>query len=205
VSALSVALDYLLEHELSVIALHTPVPGWGCSCQKGHACATPGKHPRISEWKPLQERRGTEAEVRAWFTRWPDANVGIVTGMVSRVAVADIDPRNGGLDTLADLDAVGCVPPDDNALVETGSLGLHHYFQLEASLAKAAPFDGIDVQADGGLVVAPPSLHKSGRRYQWCRDPLSDRVRDLTSPWTPLPAWVRWACTRISAPAGGPR
>jgi hypothetical protein len=48
------------------------------------------------------------------------------------------------------------------------------------------------VQADGGLVVAPPSLHYTGRRYRW--------LRGLDSPWTPLPAWVRWACERSSPP-----
>ena len=191
-SALAAALDYLLEHDLSVIALHTPMPGWGCSCRKGQACATPGKHPRISEWKHLQERRATEAEVRMWWSRWPDANLGVITGMVSRTGVLDVDPRNGGGETLADLDGVGATVPDDNAVVETGSLGLHQYFRLDARLPKAAPFEGIEVQADGGLVVAPPSLHHSGRRYRW--------LRGLDSPWTPLPEWVRWACARTNPP-----
>lgn len=184
------ALDYLARG-FSVMPLHTPMAG-GCSCTKGPKCKSPGKHPRLGEWKQLQERPATEAEARAWWTRWPTANVGIITGMVSGLCVLDIDPRNGGDDTLADLDAVGVVMPDNNAVVETGSLGLHHYFRLEAPLRRAAPFGGIEVQADGSLVVAPPSLHESGRRYTW--------LRGLDSPWTPLLAWVRWACAQINAP-----
>ena len=96
------------------------------------------------------------------------------------------------IDTLLALDEVGARMPEDHPLVQSGSLGLHHYFALDGLLAKAAPFVGIDVQADGGMIVAPPSLHHSGRRYRW--------LRGLDSPWTPLPEWVRWACARISSP-----
>jgi hypothetical protein len=183
------ALD-VIARGLGVLPLHTPM-GNVCSCWKGGDCRSVGKHPRLDEWKRYQERRPTELEVRGWWARWPDANIGIITGMVSGLAVLDIDPRNGGLDTLADLDAYGAVMPEDNPLVETGSPGLHHYFALDAPLPKAAPFLGIELQADGGLVVAPPSFHRSGRRYAW--------LRDLASALPPLPAWVRWACARVTA------
>lgn len=185
-----VALHYLALG-LSVLPLHTPA-GVGCSCWRGPTCKTPGKHPRLDEWKPLQERRASAEEVRAWWRQWPEANVGIVTGMISRCAVLDVDGRNGGFETLVELDARGAVMPDDNPLAETGSLGLHHYFRLDAPLPKAAPFVGIEVQADGGLVVAPPSRHHSGRRYHW--------LRPLDALWPPLPAWVRWAREAVSTP-----
>jgi hypothetical protein len=81
--------------------------------------------------------------------------------------------------------------PDDNPLVETGSLGLHHYHALDAPLPKAAPFEGIEVQADGALVVAPPSLHASGRRYRW--------LRRIDAPKRPAPAWLRWAVEHTTA------
>ena len=165
-ACLTAALDYHAR-DLSVIPLHTPTAE-GCSCQDPDCSTAAGKHPRGIEWKEFQARRATEAEIRAWWRRWPTTNVGLVTGVISRLAVLDIDPRNGGIDTLHDLDA-GAVMPDDNTLAETGSRGLHHYFALDAPLAKGAPFQGIELQADGALVVAPPSLHHSGRRYRWCR------------------------------------
>jgi Bifunctional DNA primase/polymerase, N-terminal len=180
--------------DISVIPLHTPTGG-GCSCWKGAACLSPGKHTRVA-WKEYQQRPATLDEIRHWWGAWPDANVGIITGVISRLGVLDVDPRNGGLWTLAELDARGGRMPDDNPLVETGSLGLHHYFQLDAPLPKAAPFQGIEVQADGALVVAPPSLHHSGRRYRW--------LRPLDSPRPLVPAWLRWAVETVSAPPAAP-
>lgn len=180
---------------ISVIPLHTPTVS-GCSCAKGPACLSPGKHPRIA-WQPYQEHRAAPEEIRAWWVRWPEANVGIVTGMISRLCVVDIDYRNGGFETLVELDHHGAAMPDDNPVVVTGSEGLHHYFLLDAPLPKSAPFEGIDIQADGALVVAPPSLHASGRRYRW--------ARPLDSPWPPVPAWIRWAVAQMDIePTDGP-
>lgn len=176
------------ERGISVVPLHTPT-NQGCSCPRGASCLSPGKHPRI-DWKPYQQQRATLEEIRSWWERWPTANVGIVTGMISGLCVLDVDPRNGGLETLAELDARGATMPDDNPVVVTGSEGLHHYFGLDRPLAKAAPFDGIELQADRALVVAPPSLHWTGRRYQWARDLDARRV--------PVPAWVRWAVAQVT-------
>lgn len=173
----------------SVVPLHTPTPN-GCTCDRD--CESAGKHTRTA-WKEYQSRPATNDEIRAWWTRWPDANVGIVCGVVSGFLVVDVDGRNGGFETLAELDEHGGQMPMDNPLVETGSLGLHHYFALDAPLPKASPFAGIDVQADGGLVVAPPSLHKSGRRYQW--------LRPFTARRTPVPEWLRWAVQQTTIPA----
>jgi putative DNA primase/helicase len=175
---------------IPVIPLHTPT-AHGCSCPRAGACVSAGKHPRL-DWKPYQLRRAGVEEIREWWTRWPAVNVGIVTGTISGVCVLDVDPRNGGFATLAELDHRGAAMPTDNPLVETGSLGLHHYFVLEAPLAKAAPFDGIELQADGAMVVAPPSLHRAGRRYQWLGDLQARRVA--------VPAWLRWAVEQVSAP-----
>ena len=188
------ALEYAARG-LSVVPLHTPEAGGGCSCAKGASCASAGKHPRI-DWKPYQQRRATPEEIRTWWARWPVANVGVVTGMISRVLVFDVDWRSGGFESLVEMDHVGARMPDDNPLVLTGSGGLHHYFRLEAPLQKSAPFDGIDVQADGALVVAPPSMHASGRVYRW--------TRPLSSPWPRVPYWIRWAVVCAAAHPAAP-
>jgi hypothetical protein len=191
---LTAALDYF-EREFSVVPAHWPTAD-GCSCAKGPACGSPGKHPWLA-WREFQERRATGDEVRDWWNRRPASNVAIVTGTISRLAVFDVDVRSGGLATLAELDADGHTMPFDNPLAETGTRGLHHYSELSAPLAKAAPYQGIELQADGGLVVAPPSLHKSGRRYRW--------LRDLDAPLAPLPSWLREAATpKYSAPPAVP-
>src|SRR5512134_2277855 len=47
-----------------------------------------GKRPLV-RWERFQERAPSEAEIVAWFERWPEANVGIVTGGVSGLVVVD--------------------------------------------------------------------------------------------------------------------
>src|SRR5215831_3135978 len=49
-----------------------------------------GKTPLI-RWEPYQKQRGTEEKIKVWWTKWPDANVGIVTGVVSELVVIDLD------------------------------------------------------------------------------------------------------------------
>jgi hypothetical protein len=188
---LTAALD-CVTRGLAVLPVWPPLPGHGCSCPQGARCSWPGKHPRVV-WKRYQIERPTAEQVETWWTWWPEANLGIVTGMVSHLCALDVDPRNGGFDTLAELDAVGALMPEDNPLAESGGTGLHHYFRLTDPLPKSAPFEGIELQADGGYIVVPPSLHHSGRRYRW--------LRDLTHQLPPLPSWLRWAAETTTTPA----
>jgi hypothetical protein len=126
-----------------------------------------GKVPPIA-WQAFQERRAEPAEVRDWYRRWPGAGVGVVTGAISRLAVIDIDPRHGGAESLfAWQERHGPLPPTVEAL--TGGGGTHLYFiSSNAALRnRVAVLPGVDLRARGGLVVAPPSLHASGRRYAW--------------------------------------
>ncbi|MBE9552866.1 MAG: bifunctional DNA primase/polymerase, partial [Proteobacteria bacterium] len=65
--------------------------------------AAGGKHPLV-RWQTFQERLPTGKELEDWFTRWPDAGVGIVTGAVSNLVVLDVDPRHGGGNSLRALE-----------------------------------------------------------------------------------------------------
>ncbi len=131
------------------------------------------KLPLIA-WEQYQHRRAGEDEIAEWFRRWPDANLGIVTGSVSHVVVLDIDPRHGGEESLAVLEhANGSLP--STAEAETGGGGRHLYFRPPAMnlRTRAGLARGIDLRAEGGLAVAPPSIHPTGKRYVWRpgRDP----------------------------------
>ncbi len=107
--------------------------------------------------------------IRAWWRRWPDANVGIRTGSVSSLVVVDVDPGHGGLDTVRRLHAEGPLP--EGLRVRTGSGGWHLYFAHPGGVicnsAGTALGPGVDVRGDGGYVIAPPSRHRSGGRYLW--------------------------------------
>lgn len=125
------------------------------------------KFPLI-RWEPYQYRAADPAEVQRWFDRWPDANVGIVTGQVSGLVVLDVDPRHGGEDSVAGWARADRILPD-TIEAATGGGGRHLYFRAPAIFLRnrvgLAP--GLDLRANGGLVVAPPSVHPSGGRYTW--------------------------------------
>lgn len=144
------------------------------------------KNPLVA-WRDYQRKRATPDEVRAWYEKWPNANVGIVTGQISNLIVIDIDPAHKGEESLADLtDRFGALPA--TVSVCSGGGGRHLYFAATAdpvpvrSRVSVAP--GIDVRAEGGMVVAPPSNHPSGGRYRWIVD--VDAVEDLAAP----PRWL---------------
>jgi hypothetical protein len=141
--------------------------------QRGWSIAPvlPGeKHPRIS-WKPLQEQPPTEAQVREWWARWPDANIALITGRTSGVVVVDIDTRSGG--TLEGQAPSACM------VKAPGGWHLFYTHPQSERIANSAK-DGIDVRGDGGIIILPPSKHHSGKRYKWT----------LEGAPSPLPEWV---------------
>jgi hypothetical protein len=107
---------------------------------------------------------------------WAEANIGIVTGFQSGLCVLDVDGEDG-LRSLAKLDKQHSIPETLRAMtgrkdVHGNRQGLHLYFRLPRgrSLHNSAGRlgKGLDVRAEGGCIVAPPSLHFSGLSYEWC-------------------------------------
>ena len=162
-----------------------------------------GKRPLVV-WRAFQHRVASVSEVEGWYRRWPEANVGIVTGVVSGLVVVDIDARHGGHESLAQLEDVhGPLP--DTVEAATGGGGRHLYYaHPDGGLHpnRVAMHPGIDLRGDGGCVVAPPSMHPSGRRYAWVTGHAPD---DL--PLAALPACFDPAPAPTAAPAhaGHPR
>jgi hypothetical protein len=147
-----------------VFPLHTPVAG-GCSC-RNTKCNSVGKQPRTKNG--FLDATTDQGQIRQWWSKWPDANIGIRTGSVSGLLVVDVDEKNGkhGGENLAAIAApFGGLPATPTAT--TGS-GQHLFFRhpdaaVRGSASKLA--DGVDVRADGGYVVAAPSLHANRKRY----------------------------------------
>jgi len=154
-----------------IIPLHNPMTGGACSCSKGAECTTVGKHPRTKNG--LKDATTADAVIRGWLLRWPDTNIGIVTGVASGWLALDIDPRHGGEDSLAELIAPHGELPD-TLQARTGGGGRHIIFAypqgLEIRNSAGKLGEGIDVRAEGGYIIAPPSLHASGQRYAWLND-----------------------------------
>lgn len=135
-----------------------------------------------------------EATIRQWWTTHADAGVGIALKRSGLVAV-DIDPRNGGIETIDALEAEhGAIVSD--VLAYTGGGGEHRVFAAE--LVENLPGKlgaGVDLKADGYIAVEP-TLHPSGKRYAWeaSSDPLDGVLPSM------LPSWIR-DLGRHAAPA----
>src|SRR5437764_7398691 len=163
-----------------VLPCHTPIQS-GCSCSI-RGCSSPGKHPRLTNG--LTGASTDRFAIERWWHRWPTANVAIRTGEPSGLVVVDVDRRAGGDRTLAALVELHGVLPATLAVC-TGD-GLHLYFahpgQLVRNDSGRRVGPGVDVRADGGYVLAPPSLHHSGRRYE---------TVDRSMPVASMPPWLR--------------
>lgn len=161
--------------------------------------AAAGKRPLV-RWEAYQRALPEAAEVRHWFERWPDANVGIVTGAVSGILVLDVDLQHDGDASLAQLERRFAPLP---ATVEaiSGGGGRHVYFAHPGGVVgnRTAIAPGLDLRGDGGLVVAPPSRHTSGRRYRWHAAHQPDKV-----PLAEMPAWLASLVRGESAHPGHP-
>lgn len=114
----------------------------------------------IVQWREYQTRYATDAELEEWFSE--PRNIGIVTGKISGITVVDIDAKNGGLESMKSLR----LPLTWS--VKTGGGGWHLYFNYDERVHQTqALYQGVDIRNDGGYVIAPPSMHISGNRYEW--------------------------------------
>lgn len=153
-----------------VFPLHNPIFGGDavrCSCRHWKNCQKVGKHPRT--WHGVKDATTDLETIRGWWRQWPNANIGLATGVKSGVFVLDIDPKSGGFHNLEDLeDAYGGLLA--TLTQRTGSNGQHRIFKypdvrIKNSASEIAP--GLDIRSDGGYIVAAPSVHASGNRYEW--------------------------------------
>lgn len=168
-STIDCALSYA-NRGWSVIPLHS-IQNGKCTCRRD--CKKPGKHPIISNWQG--KATTVPSVIRQTFKKYPFANIGITTGQQSGLVVIDIDPRNGGDASLQNLiDSY----PDFKAIlgtyeVKTGGSGSHYYYthsEAFKSLKKHGLEAGIDIKADGGYILTPPSNHISGGSYSVVND-----------------------------------
>ena len=157
------ALDYAARG-WHVFPLHT-IRNGKCTCGAG-ACDSPGKHPMVSGG--VYSATTDEQQIRTWWARWPHANIGIATGMVSRFIVLDVDVKGNGEAALEEYEQKNGPLPETLVAI-TGGGGRHillrHPGVKVPNKVRIAP--GLDIRGDGGYIAAPPSLHISGQRYRW--------------------------------------
>lgn len=125
----------------------------------------PGEKTPLTE-HGFKEASASPEQITAWWTQHPTANVGIATGEVSGIVVVDVDGPQGE-EALAALGPLPACPTSS-----TGK-GRHLFFQrpaggLRNSAGKLGP--QLDIRGDGGYIVAPPSVHPSGAKYEWAEE-----------------------------------
>ncbi len=135
----------------------------------------PNKKPRIDPWKPYQRKKASPDEIRQWWTKWPSAMIGIVTGSLSGVEVIDIDTEKGK-EAIAQYIPESIVTPT----CRTPREGQHLYFKCPDPPLRnnKGMIPGCDFRGEGGYVCAPPSRTGVGKAYEWL-DGLSIEEVDL--------------------------
>ncbi|MFA6404865.1 MAG: bifunctional DNA primase/polymerase [Candidatus Paceibacterota bacterium] len=130
-----------------------------------------GKQPCV-KWTEYQTRKPTIAEITEWFSHPDVTGIGIITGLISGIGVLDID--NGSDTSSLQL------PP--TVAVKTGGDGQHHYYRYPFNTVirnTTGLLPHIDFRGDGGYVVAPPSMHQSGNKYEWLLDFKREDLADI--------------------------
>jgi hypothetical protein len=158
---LNAALKYLNTYHFSVIP-----------CKKD-------KKPFIP-WEEFQKRLPTETEIKDWWQKYPDAQVGIVTGIISGLYVVDLDNPEAE-------EVFKEIVPDSLLMptVTTPRGGKHHYFKCtDSNLTNKAMLLGkkMDFRGNGGYVLAPPSTNGKGNAYTFLSG-LS--IKDIALPYLP--------------------
>jgi len=128
-----------------------------------------GKKPLVG-WKEYQDRPPSSEEIEAWAARWPEANIGIIMGR--GLLAVDADGEWPVCQEL--LGAAGIILPDDAPVSLTGK-GRHIILSADGPISDAVGLlraDGAAIDIRGvGYIVAPPSVHESGRQYNWMMPP----------------------------------
>lgn len=111
------------------------------------------KKPLLNQWKILQTAPATEEDLKRWWTKWPHAGIGLITGKISGITVVDIDTTGGNAVPLDTFPAT--------YTVKTPTGGYHLYYGYDASIQQTAntfpQFPHVDIRNTGGFVVCPPS------------------------------------------------
>jgi len=160
----------LAKKGLSIFPCHSMVDG-NCTCYKKENCDknNKGKHPATVNG--FKEATTDETKIQDWFDTDIPRNIGIATGIVSGIWVLDLD-EIGALDELEKQH--GKLPRTPTAKTGRANGGQHFYFQYPDGIeigSRIKNIPGIDVKGNGGYVVAPPSIHHTGKIYEWIISP----------------------------------
>lgn len=136
----------------------------------------PGEKRPLVKWEKYQHERADIDLIKSWWTFYPYANIGIVTGQVSGIIVVDIDSLEGHRAYIALFGKIHCTVQQN-----TGN-GCHLIFKHPGNQEyRTIPriYTDIDIKADGGYILVPPSIHPNGSQYRWVVSPHLSNLSKL--------------------------
>lgn len=165
--------------EMVMTAAEYRLKGWSIVPQ------LPGAKQPCVKWKEFQIRLPTVDEMFGWWTRWPEAGIALVLGPVSDVLVVDVDGEDAYRALVGHL---GDVPKTPKVLSGSGKPYRFHLFFADPKIETNAKFcpwcPTLEFRGKGGIVVLPPSVHRSGRRYRWAD---GAEIDEIELPEVPAP------------------
>lgn len=203
-----------------------------CDCGNA-ACPNPGKHPvgklvpnghngattdsgKLAEWfktpPAWQHNVASEFGKRGVSADWIPYNLGVATGR--GLVVIDAESRSSrpdlptGLEVLDDWETWtgGTSLPHEPRVIRSGSGGHHLWLRVDPELhvkSRNRILPGVDVKADGGYVLAPPSMHTSGSRYSVKHDRPWGEVSGELRAWLLTVKGGRYVSRRAGDSAHG--
>src|SRR5262245_6883751 len=168
-----------------------------------------------------------EAQIRAWWAKWPNAMIGAPTGPASGMWVldTDLDPsenKDGEAELTKLVARYGSLSKTLTSTTPRG--GRHRFFtwpiNVDIRCTTGVIAKGIDVRAKGGYAILPPSRTATGAIYAWDKDDDTDKtvyapdwlieiVRFETKTQRRSKAWATAAldaeCARVAAAQPGTR
>ena len=162
-------------------------------------CVPGEKRPLVR--RGFHDATANAAQVSEWWSRWPQANIGIPTGAASGVEVVDVDVHftGTGFPAFRAAHREG-LAAGWTALVRTPSGGLHAYYPADPDRSQSSwqvARAHVDFRGDGGYIIAPPSkvLRPGGVRASYrlivagnSPAPVdAAQLRKFLDPRTPIP------------------
>jgi len=184
-------LHSYIDKNWNIIPIYSVIDGV-CRCGRSN-CPAPGKHPMLNDWKRFQNDRVTHDQLDAWIEEYPDSNYAVITGKISDLVVVDVD---GELGKNSFKEHINEFP---STLISKTGKGYHLYYKYPTDQRRVKNavgiYNGIDIRADGGYVLIPPSKHISGNIYQWENKNLiatykpiikAEQEEGLTTEWSDI-------------------
>lgn len=142
-------------------------------------------YPRTKKPIPLDWTNAATTDIdtiKGWWKDHPNANIGVVCGSKSGdLLIVDIDTKEDGVDGFDSLSAWekehGELPETVRSI--TGRGGSHLLYRINRPLSnRTGVLPGIDIRANGGQIIVPPSVHPNGNSYEWEYDPSEYQIAE---------------------------